>query len=369
LRNIFYCLLLFLNGLIANANDLNHDLASGSNAKLLPNYLIQMNFDEILIKDAFAFLAKLGDTNMIGIEKLEGKTSVHFQNTPWQVAFAYLLSNHGLSSLHHEGSLIIGSPKELQEIKAYFSKLLVPSDSFKSQQVLIEARIVEADYRFARNLGVKLGYQHDELSKVRGKFSSDLSANGLNGFDSPIAAITMLKKGVLPFLDFELTALESDGQGNIIANPRIVTANKTLATIEQGTELPYQSSSKEGSKVQFRKANLKLEVTPTIEDRHILLDVEISKDSIGIKTEQGFAINTKHLKSKILVEDGGTVVIGGIYLQTDRDDIVKIPLLGDIPYFGKFFQHQTKLKDKTELLVFLTPSLIDHHGKHLNHQK
>jgi type IV pilus assembly protein PilQ len=153
--------------------------------------------------------------------------------------------------------------------------------------------------------------------------------------------------------------LESDGNGNIIANPRIITANRTLATIEQGTELPYQSNSKEGSKVQFRKANLKLEVTPTINHQHILLDVEISKDSVGMKTEQGFAINTKHLKSQILVENGGTVIIGGIYLQTERDDIVKIPLLGDLPILGKLFQHKTTLKDKTELLVFLTPlSLI-----------
>ena len=340
-----------------------------SSLKLLPNHPIHMNFDDILIRDAFRLLAKLGDIEMIGLEKIEGRSSIYFNNTPWQVAFAYLLSNHSLSSFSQDNLVIIGSAKELQEIRNYFSKSLSEAAPSKSQQVLIEARIVEADYRFARNLGVKLGYQSHETAKIQGKFSSDFSTSGLNGFESPIAAITMLKKGVLPSLDFELSALESDGQGNIIANPRIVTANKTLATIEQGTELPYQSSSKEGAKVQFRKANLKLEVTPTIEDQHILLDVEISKDSIGMKTEQGFAINTKHLKSKILVEDGGTVVIGGIYLQTEREDIVKIPLLGDIPYFGKFFQHQTKLKDKTELLVFLTPSLIDHHGKYLNNQK
>jgi type IV pilus assembly protein PilQ len=308
----------------------------------------------------------MGEIEMLGIDLINGNTAVHFSNTPWHVAFAYLLSKHGLSFIHLHQSLIIGTPKELQEIKNYFPLPKETPSLITSQQVLIEARIVEADYRFARNLGIKLGYQAQESLPFQGKFSSDLSANGLNGFDAPIAAITMLKKGVLPFLDFELTALESDGKGNIIANPRIVTANKTLATIEQGTELPYQSSSKDGAKIQFRKANLKLEVTPSIEDQHILLDVEIIKDSIGIKTEQGFAINTKHLKSKILVEDGGTVVIGGVYLQTDREDIVKIPLLGDIPYFGKFFQHQTKLKDKTELLVFLTPSLIDHHGKHLN---
>ncbi|SMC78532.1 hypothetical protein [Polynucleobacter kasalickyi] len=369
MKTIFYCFIFWIFSSVALAKGVQEKNHQDLSNNLLPNHPIQMNFDEIPIKDAFAFLAKLGNLSMIGIEKIEGKTSVHFNNTPWQVAFAYLLSNHGLSSIYLNQSLIIGAPKELQEMKNYFSKPTETSDLTKSQQVLIEARIVEADYRFARNLGVKLGYQHQGSSKVQGKFASDLSANGLNGFDSPIAAITMLKKGVLPFLDFELTALESDGQGNIIANPRIVTANKTLATIEQGTELPYQSSNKDGSKVQFRKANLKLEVTPTIEDQHILLDVEISKDSIGIKTEQGFAINTKHLKSKILVEDGGTVVIGGIYLQTDREDIVKIPLLGDIPYFGKFFQHQTKLKDKTELLVFLTPSLIDHHGKQLIHQK
>jgi type IV pilus assembly protein PilQ len=368
LKYLICLILLWVNLLICIAFASSTDVQS-TNHKLLPNHPIQMNFDDISISDTFRLMAKLGNIEMMGLEKIEGRCSVHFNNIPWQVAFAYLLANHGLSSFHQENLIIIGTPKELQEIKNYFPKSLNQAHSTKSQQVLIEARIVEADYRFARNLGVKLGYQLQESSKIQGKFSSDLSTNGLNGFDSPIAAITMLKKGVLPFLDFELSALESDGQGNIIANPRIVTANKTLATIEQGTELPYQSSSKEGAKVQFRKANLKLEVTPTIEDQHILLDVEISKDSIGMKTEQGFAINTKHLKSQILVEDGGTVVIGGIYLQTEREDIVKIPLLGDIPYFGRFFQHQTKLRDKTELLVFLTPSLIDHHGRYLNNPK
>ena len=364
-----FCLILFWITLPSSNTLANETSVQSASQKLLPNHPIQMNFDDISISDSFRLLAKLGNIEMIGLEKIQGRCSVQFNNIPWEVAFAYLLANHGLSSFQHENLVIIGTPKELQEIKNYFPKSVNQASSSKSQQVLIEARIVEADYRFARNLGVKLGYQHQEGSKIQGKLSSDLSANGLNGFDSPIAAITMLKKGVLPFLDFELSALESDGQGNIIANPRIVTANKTLATIEQGTELPYQSSSKEGAKVQFRKANLKLEVLPTIEDQHILLDVEISKDSIGMKTEQGFAINTKHLKSQILVEDGGTVVIGGIYLQTEREDIVKIPLLGDIPYFGKFFQHQTKLKDKTELLVFLTPSLIDHHGRYLNNPK
>jgi type IV pilus assembly protein PilQ len=278
------------------------------------------------------------------------------------MAFAYLVSKHGLHYFQQDQTIFIGPPTELAELQKILKNTSRQSSLIIPQQVLIEARIVEADYRFARNLGVKLGHQQALNSQLQTNSSIDLSAGGLNGFEAPVTTITMLRKGASSILDFELSALESDGNGNIIANPRIITANKTLATIEQGTELPYQSNSKEGSKVQFRKANLKLEVTPTINHQHILLDVEISKDSVGMKTEQGFAINTKHLKSQILVENGGTVVIGGIYLQTERDDIVKVPLLGDIPILGKFFQHQSTLKDKTELLVFLTPSLIDAQG-------
>lgn len=325
-----------------------------------------MHLDQLPLKEILGVLAKLGNLEFIGLEKIQGVDSVHFNQMPWKDAFAYLLAQHGLMYFQRENLIYLGTIKEINEMKTYFQA----SYTAPIQQVLIEARIVEADHRFARNLGVKLGYIHNNPHPQNGRFEADLSASGLNGFDAPVAAISMINKGASNLIDIALSALEADGQGNIIANPRIVTANQTLATIEQGTELPYQSSSRDGSKVQFRKANLKLQVTPSIEKEHILLDVEITKDSVGMKTEQGFAINTKHLKSQIRVEDGGTVVIGGIYLQTEREDIVKIPLLGDIPGLGMLFQHRTKLKDKTELLVFLTPSLINHQGKNLfSHQK
>lgn len=328
----------------------------------LPAHFIQMHFDDVPVKDLFYILATLGGVDFIGMESLTTKTSIHFHRTPWNVVFAYLLANQGLHSYATEHSIFIGSAKEILEMRQHFLQASTALKGPSTQQVLIEARIVEADYRFARNLGLKLGYQASNASPHKASIQSKLLASGLNGFEAPFAAITMLNKGATALLDLELSALEADGQGSIIANPRIVTANKTLATIAQGTELPYQSTSREGSKVQFRKASLKLEVTPTIEDQYILLDVEISKDSVGMKTEQGFAINTKHLKSQILIEDGGTVVIGGIYLQTEREDVVKVPWLGDLPLLGSLFQHRARLKDKTELLVFLTPSLIDHQG-------
>jgi type IV pilus assembly protein PilQ len=157
----------------------------------------------------------------------------------------------------------------------------------------------------------------------------------------------------------ELSALESDGQGKILSNPRIMTADQVKATIEQGTELPYQTSSQTGSKLQFRKANLRLEVVPKIHpDDTISMLVSINKDTVGMKTEQGYAIDTKNLSSEVTVENGGTVILGGVYQTTEREDVVKIPLLGDIPLIGHFFQHKSTLRDKTELLVFITPTVV-----------
>ena len=189
----------------------------------------------------------------------------------------------------------------------------------------------------------------------------DRSAGGLGGFEPASAAATLLSKSATRLLDIELSALESDGQGKILSNPRIMTADMVKATIEQGTELPYQtSSSNGGNKIQFRKANLRLEVIPKIHhDGKVSLLVAINKDSVGMKTEQGYAIDTKNLSSEVTVENGGTVILGGIYQTTERDDLVKVPFLGDIPLIGNLFKHQAKLRDKTELLVFLTPTILD----------
>jgi type IV pilus assembly protein PilQ len=169
-----------------------------------------------------------------------------------------------------------------------------------------------------------------------------------------------LGKQATQALNMELSALESNGLGNIVSNPRVLAAENTQALIEQGTELPYQSSAGQGAtKVQFRKANLRLEVKPRIQkNQMIVLDVDINKDSVGLKTEQGFAIDTKHVKTQVLVESGGTVILGGIFQETERKDDARVPFLGSIPLIGFLFRQESKFKDKTELLIFLTPTLV-----------
>jgi len=158
-----------------------------------------------------------------------------------------------------------------------------------------------------------------------------------------------------------LSAAEADGKGKIVSSPRVITADQQKALIEQGEEIPYQVATSSGAtSVQFRKANLKLEVTPQITpEGNVILDVDVTKDSRGTSAgSAGFAINTKHVQTKVLVENGGTVVIGGIFEQNERDDVSKVPFLGDIPYLGNLFKTRTKSNSRTEMLIFLTPKLV-----------
>jgi type IV pilus assembly protein PilQ len=140
----------------------------------------------------------------------------------------------------------------------------------------------------------------------------------------------------------------------------VITADQVKALIEQGTELPYQTATSSGATaIQFRKANLKLEVIPQITpEGSIILDVDVNKDSVGQQTAAGYAINTKHVKTQVLVENGGTVVIGGIFEISETESVNKVPFLGDIPYLGALFRNKTRASNKTELLVFLTPKVI-----------
>lgn len=334
----------------------------------LPRDNIHLTFEKVELRDLLLAMGEIGGVNLILSDKISGQTNIRLKNVPWQAAFESVLANKGLSYLLQGGIIWVAPNEELIsfEKSSRFNQTKT-ANLASTHQVMIEARIVEADHRFARNLGVKLGAKQLLQNKGSSKPSpshatldSPLSADGLNGLPTSNAAITMFSKGASEFVQLELTALEANGQGNIVANPRVVTADQVKALIEQGTELPYQTSSKEGSRVQFRKANLRLEVIPKIlHNRQVLLDVDISKDTVGMKTEQGYAIDTKHLRSQIVIEDGGTAVIGGVFMQTEREDIVQVPLLGDIPLLGALFRHKSKIKDKTELLVFLTPTLIE----------
>ena len=328
---------------------------------------ISLQFTDIEVTELLQALAKITNTNLLLSESIKGRITIELNNTPWQTALHAILASRGLRLIRNGDIYWIGPHTEIAAFQKYRREdaaLPFGGEHINSpRQILIEARIVEADERFARELGVKLGYQASSIGgnpdkKVSSNF--DLGGSGLSGFNPATVAATLVSRNGSRILQMELSALESDGHGKILSNPRIMTGDQVKATIEQGTELPYQTTSQNGSKLQFRKANLRLEVLPKIHpDGKISMLVGINKDTIGMKTEQGYAIDTKSLSSEVTVESGGTVIIGGIFQTTEREDEVKIPLLGDIPLIGHLFRHKSKLQDKTELLVFLTPTVID----------
>jgi type IV pilus assembly protein PilQ len=261
------------------------------------------------------------------------------------------------------------------------------------RQVLIEARIVEATSDFARNLGAKLGgmdrraiqggdggYQlagenrvafgtnyANALGSSGATTTMDASSNfvnlpagGAGGFGAASFAVTLFSAASNRVLALELSALESDGRGKIVSSPRVIAYDKTKAVIEQGTEVPYQMATSSGATaVSFRKAVLKLDVVPQITpDGNISLELDVSKDSVGTITASGPSINTKHIKTQVLVDNGGTVVIGGIYTEEQQETDTKVPFFGDLPGVGFLFQNKTKKTAKSETLVFITPKLI-----------
>ncbi len=283
-------------------------------------------------------------------------------------------------------------PSKLEEVQALIAKIDIPV-----RQVLIEARIVEADDTFGRALGVKLGGNDLRGSRngipgysvgggnyltVGGNYSSigtqtnqtgaggtytdtqfvNLPANTSSlGANAATFALSLFGASANRFLNLELSALETDGKGKIVSSPRVITADQVKALIEQGTEIPYQAATSSGAtSVQFRKANLKLEVTPQITpEGNVILDLDVNKDSISAtSTAAGLAIDTKHVQTQVLVENGGTVVIGGIFTQNEQDQVNKVPFLGDLPVLGYLFQNRTRTTHKTELLVFITPKIV-----------
>ena len=283
-------------------------------------------------------------------------------------------------------------PSKLEEIQSLIAKIDIPV-----RQVLIEARIVEAEDTFGRALGIKLGgidarglrggipgygIGGGNYAAIGGNYSAinttvgltsppistldsqfiNLPANttAFGGASAATFALSLFGATANRFLNLELSALEAEGKGNIISSPRVVTADQTKARIEQGEEIPYQQATSSGAtSVSFKKASLRLEVTPQITpEGNVILDLEVNKDSRGALTAAGPAINTKQVKTQVLVENGGTVVIGGIFTQDEQTEVNKVPLLGDIPIIGYLFQNRVKSTRKTELLIFITPKIV-----------
>lgn len=400
------------------------------------NLDMRKNGNVILVapRDELATQEKLELESKMQISEIEPTRLEVFQlNYQKAEAVQKLLSDEKQKVLSKTGSAVTDvrtnklfvrdTGARLDEVRRIISQLDVPV-----RQVLIEARIVEADDLFSRNLGVKLGYNDrkstyyttaSQIDPVTGQpvainvpvygagsaiagsnaystlsgnlqgvadLSSQLgcSASGtcaagigrptalgntnfvnlpaavLNGSNPASFAISLFGSSLTRFLNLEISALEADQRGKVVSSPRVLAADQGKAVIEQGTELPYQSATSSGATaIQFKKATLRLEVVPQITpEGNVIMKVKINRDAVGRITPAGFAIDTRAVETDVLVENGGTVVIGGIYEQVESKQTTKVPFLGDLPYLGALFRNNTRSNNKTELLVFLTPRVV-----------
>jgi type IV pilus assembly protein PilQ len=299
-----------------------------------------------------------------------------------------LLSPRGSVSIDvRTNTLIIQDiPKKLDEIRELVTKLDVPV-----KQVMIEARIVTANSNFAKELGVKWGVAHDNIGSNK-RIMAGGSRNTLNdirestvdtttgirtySINSPTdlavdlgidkVGASSLAVGIMNadnvVLDLELSALQSDGHGEIVATPKVLTADKQKALIASGKQIPYQEASSSGATaIKFINAELRLEVTPSITpDGRVNMELFINKDSAGEALANGsLTINTNRISTNVLVDDGQTVVLGGIFSNESIKGVTKTPLLGDIPFLGRLFRQDVTRNDKQELLIFVTPRLLN----------
>ena len=318
-------------------------------------------------------------------QQVEDLGPLHFDyvqiNYGKAIDFSALIKNKATSVLSPRGSvsydertntlLIRDTAKSIAEIKHMVTVLDMPV-----RQVIIEARVVTVQERFNKDLGIRWGVTNTTASSTTsGLLGGDetIHTGNFPGFIdrlnvnlpvvNPAGAVAFqiarLANGAM--LDLELSAMEQENKGEVIASPRITTANQKEAYIEQGIEIPYQESSLSGATAtQFKKAVLSLKVTPHITpDDKIILDLVITQDTVS-EVKSGFApaIDTQRLGTQVLVSHGETIVLGGIYQQAIISSVTKIPLLGDIPYLGWLFSNTSESHQKKELLIFVTPHIV-----------
>lgn len=350
--------------------------------------------DELATREKLALEARsqIADLEPLRTESMQ----VNYQKA---ADFQALLSDPKQRILSKRGSAVVDvrtntvfvqdTPTRLEEVRKLLKQVDIPV-----RQVMIESRIVEANDTFSRNLGARLGFNDTttgtntgfrvgsgnatqglvggSLNRTAGQTSQttvgtfadslfvNLPAQGLSGANPGVFSFLLFNDRSTKFLNLELSALQADGKGKIISSPRVITADKVEATIEQGTEIPYQQATSSGAtSVSFRKATLSLKVKPQITpDDNVIMNLRVNKDSVGQNTLSGPAIDTKQVVTEVLVENGGTVVIGGIYTQDERSTTTKVPVLGDLPYIGFMFKNNQRVDDRRELLIFISPKII-----------
>jgi type IV pilus assembly protein PilQ len=289
--------------------------------------------------------------------------------------------------------LVRDTAERLQNIRRMVRTLDIPI-----KQVLIESRIVTVNDDFSRDLGIRLGVTTDDISADRIVVTSGTGVGANNFLTSIVDAIndptgntvaqypdlldrynvnlpaseaggrfSLAVLGSDYLVDLELTAMEAEGRGEIVSTPRVITANQKEASIRQGVEIPYQQSASSGATtIQFKEAVLKLTVTPQITpDNNIIMDLSVSRDNVGEIISTGGlggtvpSIDTRSIETQVLVQDGQTVVLGGIYETERRETINKVPFLGDIPVVGAAFRNKQTVNNKAELLIFVTPRILE----------
>jgi len=329
------------------------------------------------------------------LEKLEPLNSELIQiNYANAKSIAGILKDKSASVMSERGSttidertntiLVVDTADKLDAVKKLVAKLDIPV-----KQVLIESRIVIADNSFAKDLGVRFGVtangNEDTLVTTTGSLegTDTIVSQAIDNGGTPLPiptippavpqrlnvnlpasgspgkiALSILGSNTL--LDLELSALQSEGRGEVISNPRVVTANSHEAYIQQGTQIPYQEASSSGAtSVSFKEAVLGLKVTPLITpDDRIFLDLAVNKDSVGAIFAGVPSINTKEVKTQVLVKNGDTVVLGGVYEQETNNSVTRVPFFGDLPLIGALFRSTSNIDNKSELLIFVTPKIL-----------
>ena len=404
---LLYCLVfVFLIGGVVDAYAAQSLVVPKPKELVIGDNKISLNFRDIEVRDLLQFLAEFAHKNIVVGDGVEGNITINLEKVAWRDALALILKEKHLAMNEKDGVIFVtgdfagSAVLESALFQAHYAKapdlalLLTKGNSFLSKdgaavpdartnsiwikdyapkvqemlkylrevdipvkQIMIEARIVYADDNFVRELGLKFGSNSSDKKQAVGDMSMDLPLK----IDPGHATFALAKLGGGVLLDLELSALETEGRGKVISSPKLMTLNRESAYIEAGDEIPYQEKTSAGNtSVVFKKAVLGLKVTPEIATQNkINLRLQLNQDKVSTTNVNGVpAIQTREIQTQVLVNDGQTLVLGGIYEESAGHILTKIPFLSAIPILGLLFQHKETSVEHKELLIFVTPRVV-----------